>query len=431
VKRQNSALRKVLIVTPNWPPVSCPDLHRVRVALPHFAEFGWEPLILRVDPDEQEGLKDEQLALTIPRDIKVWQAGCVSKRLTEWIGLRNVGLRSLFHLAKMGDAIIERERPTVVFFSTTMFPVMAIGRYWLKRHGIPYVLDFQDPWLSDYRRPARSSIGSAKYGLSQQLAKILEPFALRKVAHVIAVSPAYVTMLRARYGWLHEDMLTVLPFGASQADFEVLTNADIRQKQFDPRDGKMHWVYVGRGGNDMAFSLRAFFHALNQAAKKDPTLRHTLRIHFIGTDYAPSSAGIRTIEPLAIAAGVREMISEEPARLPYFEALRCLEDADALIVPGSDDPGYTASKIYPYVLAGKPLLAIFNELSNVVDFLKKTGAGIVVTFKPNDDLRGIAATISSSWFDRTPTLPTVDWVSFQAYTAEAMTKKLCSVFDRL
>ena len=36
---------------------------------------------------------------------------------------------------------------------------------------------------------------------------------------------------------------------------------------------------------------------------------------------------------------------------------------DALFMPGSDDPAYTASKIYPYLLTRKPLLAIFNAES--------------------------------------------------------------------
>jgi hypothetical protein len=153
-------LKKVLIVTPNWPPISCPDLHRARMALPYFAEFGWEPLILKINPDEQEGIKDPDLCRTVPEHIKTWQAGCLPLWLTKWTGLRNVGLRSFCHLARLGDRIIQTEKPQVVFFSTTMFPLMTLGRYWQRRHGIPYVLDFQDPW----RREKKSEVRSQKSG---------------------------------------------------------------------------------------------------------------------------------------------------------------------------------------------------------------------------------------------------------------------------
>ena len=105
------------------------------MALPYFAEFGWEPLILKINPDEQEGIKDPDLCRTVPEHIKTWQAGCLPLWLTKWTGLRNVGLRSFCHLARLGDRIIQTEKPQVVFFSTTMFPLMTLGRYWQRRHG--------------------------------------------------------------------------------------------------------------------------------------------------------------------------------------------------------------------------------------------------------------------------------------------------------
>ena len=57
---------------------------------------------------------------------------------------------------------------------------------------------------------------------------------------------------------------------------------------------------------------------------------------------------------------------------------------------GSDDPGYTASKIYPYILAEKPLLAIFHEESSVVRILQETNAGTVVTFKTGESVEEVA-----------------------------------------
>src|SRR5437764_13661920 len=103
-------------------------MHRVRMALPYFAENGWEPLILKIDPDEQEGTRDPQLAASLPPGIRTWQAGCIPKRWTAWFGLNHVGMRSVFHLARLGNTIIENERPALVFFSTTMFPLFLLGR---------------------------------------------------------------------------------------------------------------------------------------------------------------------------------------------------------------------------------------------------------------------------------------------------------------
>ena len=37
-------MRRVLIVSPSFPPISAADLHRVRMSLPYYREFGWEPI---------------------------------------------------------------------------------------------------------------------------------------------------------------------------------------------------------------------------------------------------------------------------------------------------------------------------------------------------------------------------------------------------
>ena len=40
------AVKKVLIVSPHFPPLNAPDMQRVRMSLPYFAAEGWEPVVL-------------------------------------------------------------------------------------------------------------------------------------------------------------------------------------------------------------------------------------------------------------------------------------------------------------------------------------------------------------------------------------------------
>jgi hypothetical protein len=402
-------------------------MHRIRMALPFFGEFGWEPLLLTIDPSEQEGIKDEMLAGTIPASARRWQAGCVPKWMTAWAGLRDVGLRSLAHLAMTGDRIIRTERPAVALFSTTMFPVMALGRYWAWRHELPYILDIQDPWFCDSLRSAGRM--NWKRQLVNFAASFLEPFSVLRAAHVVAVSPGYVETFRRRYPAIAANGLSVLPFGAAETDYAYLRASRIHQRAFDPFDGKRHWVYVGRGGKDMAFALRSLFQSLQHTASSQPRLLAELRLHFIGTDYASKERATKTIEPLAHEFGLGEIVTEITDRIPYFEALQCLLDAHALIVPGSDDPQYTASKIYPYVLSRKPILAIFHSQSTVVDVMKATGAGTVVTFNSGDSICDVAARISATTWLQQPLLPATVWSRFEPYTAREMTRRLCLVFD--
>jgi hypothetical protein len=248
-------------------------------------------------------------------------------------------------------------------------------------------------------------------------------------------------MLKGRYSRLGDEDFTVLPFGAAESDYAHLRSNPVRQTFFDPGDGKRHWVYAGVCGDYMAFALRSLFTALRGVIESQPGLRKELRLHFIGTAYAPKDRAQRTVEPLAREAGLEDIVSEVTDRIPYFEALQCLLDADALLMPGSDDPGYTASKIYPYILARKPLLAVFHEKSSVVGILQKTRAGTVVPFSSADTVQAASDRIlASGWLQslipdssrRSQTkadLPSTDWSAFEPYTAREMTRRLCEVFD--
>ena len=66
------ALRRVLIISPHFPPVNAPDMQRARLALPFLRETGWEPVVLCLDPTMVEGaVIDPLLERTYPRDIRI------------------------------------------------------------------------------------------------------------------------------------------------------------------------------------------------------------------------------------------------------------------------------------------------------------------------------------------------------------------------
>ena len=133
------------------------------------------------------------------------------------------------------------------------------------------------------------------------------------------------------------------------------------------------------------------------AGHADPQLRRRLRLHFLGTSYAAAGRGIPSVRPLAERHGLGDCVHEQTDRLPLSQALSCLRAADALLVIGSSDAGYTASKIYPYLLARRPLLAVMHRRSSVVDLLQRCGGGQVVTFDSDDSPGRLAAAIEACW----------------------------------
>lgn len=427
--------RRILIVSPHFPPTNAADHQRVRLLLPYLQKEGWEPTVLAVRANAVEMVQDAYLEKTLPQDLRVYRTCAIPQSYARRVGLGSLGLRSLPYLLRAGAQLLRKKKFDLIYFSTTVFTAMVLGPLWKKQFGIPYLVDFQDPWFNDYykRTGTEPPGGKFKYGFSQLQARLLEPVVVRNASHIICVSPAYKTMLLRRYSTLTEDKFTVLPFGASEQDFQILEQLEVQQSIFDPRDGYRHWVYVGRGGLDMALGLRALFAALAHLFTISPERWNNVRLHFIGTSYAPAGRGNKTIEPLAKEFNLEKIVYEYPDRIPYFEALQCLKDASALIVPGSNDPQYTASKIYPYILAKKPFLAIFHSASSVVHVLNQVSAGNLITFTDSGHSAHAALIKQIEIFLQSGALESAyiepDWLAFEAYTARAMAQMHCQVFE--
>ena len=427
-------MRKVLIISPRFPPINAPDLHRVRHSLPHFEDYGWEAEVWRVDPDLVERERDPLLVDTLPDDANVQTVGALDPNWTRLVGLGSLPLRSLpFYFWRVSRRLAQGD-VDLVYFSTTAFPVMILGRYWKWRFGVPYVIDMQDPWHTDYYVGKPKEEQPPKFWFSYRLNKYLEPVAMRGADGIVSVSKGYCDTLQDRYENITPDMCEVIPFGATEVDFEVMEDSGVTQPFVDTTDNTIDVVYAGRGGHDMATAARGIFGALRRGREEQPELFGRVRMHFVGTSYAPAGEGEKTIEPIAEEYGVEDAVTERTDRIPYFQSLRLLRDADHLVVPGSDDPDYTASKLYPYILSRRPVLAAFHENSSVVDILQATDAGTAVTFDGRTDPEALAQKVLAAWtpmLEQLPYTPDTDWEAFQPYTAKAMTRKQVEVFDRV
>jgi Glycosyltransferase Family 4 len=421
-------LKKVLIVSPHFPPINAPDHQRVRMALPYLRSEGWEPVVLAVDADGSENSRDYSLLSTIPDDIAIHRVKAVPVNFTRRVGLGSLALRSLPYLRKKGGEILSQGNFDLVFFSTSLFPVMACGPFWRKRHGVPYVLDFQDPW-----RPVKYEGqltdppgGQVKYALSNALARALEPGAVRNSSHIVVVSPSYPEQLRERYPELNSTPITVLPFAAAESDVGFARNSTLDHEVFKRGDGLTHWVYAGIAAPIMQTSIRAFFDALRSKVAEEPDLKQRLRVHFVGTEYGGS--GQNHVVPLAGEFNLEGIVCEQTRRLPFLNTLKLLDDADALLIFGSADPSYTASKVFPYILAAKPLLMVAHKNSSAVDIVRRTRGGVVVDFEAHEEIGKVSKRIYESWFAKEKFTVETDWQAFEQYTALSMTRQLAKVF---
>jgi hypothetical protein len=427
-------MKKLLIVSPHFPPINAPDMQRVRLALPYLREHGWEPTVLAIAPDSIEGgVRDPLLEKTYPADIRVVRVPGLSPRLTRWAGVGNLWWRCGRALARAGEALLAAEHFDLVFFSTTQFSAFQLGPRWRRRFGVPYVLDYQDPWINDYYRRTRTRPpgGRLKFALSQWVARRIEPDALRLASGIIAVSDSYGKTLADNYPWFDAARVHLLPFGASESDFGPIADYRPARPLVNFDDGNFHHIYAGRCGPDMTFAMSALFRAFKFYLNSHPEQAARTRFHFIGTDYAPPPLGREWAMPVARSEGIEPYVQEHCYRVPYFDALYYLRHADALVAIGSNDPTYAASKIFPYILARRPMLLIFHEQSLVLDFARQASVGLRFSFNGPEDIVPLADEVHRRWFvegGRYAYTP-FDEKTIAPFTAATLTGKLAAVFD--
>ena len=326
----------------------------------------------------------------------------------------------------------------MVFFTTTQFDAFTLGPRWLRRFGVPYVLDYQDPWVNDYYKDTgmRPPGGKLKFWFSQFTARRNEPAAVRAAAGIISVSSSYGPDLLKKYPGLDPARIKHLPFGAATNDF-TLARCHLPAHSLVPfGDGNIHFVYAGRCGPDMTTSLTLVFRAFRMHLEHHPDEAQRMRFHFIGTDYAPPPLGRFWANPIAEQVGVQAYVTEHCYRVPYFDALYYLINADALLAVGSNDPTYSASKIFPYLFARRPLLTVVHKDSLMLHLARTQQApcsyGFAASPPDSPTNQETVVNIHREWFVERGycQIPSGIPAALTTHTAESMSDRLVALFNQ-
>ena len=409
-------------------------MQRVRMLLPFLPDHGWQPEVLAVEPGQVAAPLDSWLEDGLPQGLPVHRVEALGLRWARLPGLGNLGFRALHALSVAGGRLLAVGDYDLVYFSTTVFEIHVLGPRWKRRWGVPFVMDYQDPWVTDYYREhpeVRPPGGRLKYTLLEFIHRRMEPRVLQECSGFTSVSPAYPGQLIRRYPALNMPQHLILPFPGSARDLAMVRESG--QSQFDGAvPGTIHWLYAGVLIPGMLPALRSFFQALRDFAPGD--LLERLCLHFVGTTYAGTEGGHDSlVRPVADAFGLSRIVKESPARIPYSQVLAMLQEADGLLVFGSDDTSYTASKIYPCLMARKPLLAVVHEESSVVDLLQRVGGGTCVSFATGEDQNHLARRIGEDWCqaNRWSQTRPLDEPAFAPFTETGSAKLLAGFFDKV
>lgn len=408
-------------------------MHRVRQSLPFFKKYGWLPVVLAVEDKYVEMAKDNLLLESIPSDISVYKVSAFSTKYTRKLGIGNLGIRAFWQLYMKGNRLLRKERFDLVYFSTTVFASIPLGRLWKIKFGIPFIIDMQDPWRNDYYLTVSKEQRPPKFWFAYRLNKYLECFTIPRVDGLISVSIDYILTLKKRYPTIADIPEKVLTFGAHRPDLSIALKISEEVMEYKIDKAKVNIIYAGVVPTNMLFSIEAIFKALQMGIEANPNFKK-INFHFIGTNYATGSRMKSILAPLIKKYKLEKYVFEYKARIPYFQVLKLVKQSDLAVIPGTLDSEYTASKLYPYIMTKTPIIAVFHEKSSVLKILKEMSYGKGIAFNSKSDLELLAieikATIESFFKNGQPNSEFREEV-FLTYDSNFRCKEQVSFFNKV
>jgi glycosyltransferase involved in cell wall biosynthesis len=251
---------------------------------------------------------------------------------------------------RCGQAVLDH-RPDVVLTSGPPHVVHLLGRHLHRWTGLPWVADFRDPWITG--DPSQVNRDGKRWKVRA------EQNVMRQADAIIANTPRALELLSDAYP-RYAAKMTAITNGYDPWSFQP--------NLVPPLSGSA--VEIVHTGTIYAYrSPTPFLEAVRQLEPAALSGRK-LRVRFIGSTIYPEQKEetenkIREVVNAAVSL-------EDP--VPYAQAIRAMVQADVLLL--LDTPGRQAgvpAKLYEYIGAGRPVLALAEPDSDVAWVLRESG----------------------------------------------------------
>ncbi len=253
---------------------------------------------------------------------------------------------------KAGKQLIRYWRPDVIYASASPYTSLLVASSLASKSGIPWIAELRDLWVDHHYY---------QYGPWRKLLESwLEREVLSSAQGIVTVSEPLAQVLRSKYS----QPVAVILNGFDPDDFRGLRRHD------RDNDSLTRIVYTGtiyEGKRDPS----PLFSALSALSKE---VQSRIYIYFYGRYLEP-------VRELGRRYGIEHLVVTHPA-VPYKRALELQAEADVLLLLLWNDPkekGVYTGKLFEYIGAGRPILAVGPKDNVAAELINKYGFGMVVS----------------------------------------------------
>ena len=349
--------RRVALVSGHFAPSNLVGAHRARLWSRYLPEFGWEPIVVTGDPKLYEERPDPDLDRLVAPGLRVIHAPTMSTRPVRLVG--DIGVRAFRGCYREVAALAAAGEIDFVLVTIPSNFLAPVGRLVHRRYGVPFGIDYQDPWVN--RWPGVDRPFSRAWA-SYRLATLLEPWAVRDAALITGMAPGYVAgMLERNPAVAKGAVLAYMPMGSAPEDYDLVRGLQRPPFLFQPGRRPIPHDLCRRAAAGRPRRARCVPVGTEGAARKRTRDGVTAARAF--RRYRHARPTIRTVTRCCRAPerrASRRWSSEHPHRIGYVDTLNHLMQSDAVLVLGSTEPHYTPSKVFQAMLSQRPVFAMLH-----------------------------------------------------------------------
>lgn len=421
---------KVLIITYYWPPAGGSGVQRWLKFVKYFRDFGIEPVVYTVE-NPNYPIIDESLQNDIPKGVEVlkqpiWEPNSLlsifGKKKTESAGFLNPNPSFFGKIVQyiranyfIPDARKFWVKPSVKFLKkylvenkidaviTTGPPhsMHLIGLQLKKQLDIKWIADFRDPWTEiDYFH---------QLPLSRKAIKkhhFLEQEVLKNTDKVLVVG----NTMKEKYS-------------KYSANIEVVTNGfDGEVSNFEAKlDAKFTFTHIGLMNADR--NPKMLWKVLAEIISENNQFKSDFELHLIG------KVDVTVVNDIS-----KYKLENNVHLIKYIEHNQVVEfqkKSQVLLLLLNDVPsskGIITGKIFEYLMAKRPILAIAPTNGDLAEIVNKTNSGTVVDFKNSVLLKKTIVDLYSKYKEGSLK---VDSKNVEQFHRKELTKKVSEIIKHI
>jgi len=395
--------RTVLLIAFHFPPMQgSSGLQRTLRFAQHLPDFGWRPIVLSIDERAYE--KTARIrGNELPSDLQVHRA----------FGLNAATQLSLFgrypRFAALPDRwatwrywavakalkLIRTERISAIWSTFPIATAHRIGLELARRSDLPWIAEFRDPmWQHDW--PPEP--------VANRVWRQLEGEIVTAADRMVFVAPSAVTMYAERFPDVATNKYVLIENGYDEETFRKAQGSLPQQPSASTSSGHpsrpivlLHSGIIYRSERDPTHFFAAIAALKSKGLISAAALQVILRASGEESDYGNDLKRLDIADIVRLESGI-----------DYLAAIQEMLTVDGLLLlQAANCNAQVPAKLYEYVRANRPILALTDPIGDTAATLNKLGVGTIAKLDSTAEIEAallsfIEQIAAGSWRRPTP-----------------------------